>query len=81
MNREPIPPQTPRSDVLGRLKRERWHAADAGETDLVAHIDRQIELLSAAGSAVAPTRETTAEPQRQTTARTNQKGTRRVAAR
>ena len=81
MEREPIPPHTPRSDVLGRLKRERWHAANAGETGLVAEIDRKIERLSAAGTATAPTRETAARsPQRATAARTKTKGPRRGSA-
>lgn len=81
MSCEPIPPHTPRSDVLGRLKRERWFAADAGETAEVARIDREIKRLSAAGTAVAPTHETAATTTRQTSARSTKKGTRRVAAR
>lgn len=93
MSREPIPPQTPRSDVLGRLKRERWIAADAGETARVEQLDRQIQQLSAAGTSTAPVCETAASsPPRETAARTakpkpkpkpNQtpKGNRRVSAR
>ena len=87
MEREPIPPHTPRSDVLGRLKRDRWIAADAKETAEVARIDRQIERLSAAGTPTAPTRETAAAaPPRATATRTDPKpkptkGQRRVAAR
>lgn len=86
MDREPIPPQTPRSDVLGRLRRERWFAADAGETAEVARIDREIQRLSAAGTAIAPARETAAAPteRRQVAARTKttpKKGTRRASAR
>ena len=69
MNREPIPPATPRSDVLGRLRRERWHAADAGETSLVAEIDRKILRLSAANTATTPARETAAAPKRAVAAR------------
>lgn len=86
MEREPIPPQPSRADALGQLRRERWHAADAGETARVAEIDRQIERLSAAGTPTAPTRETTASTQpRATAARTDPKpkqtkGQRRVAA-
>lgn len=95
MNREPIPPQTPRSDVLGRLKRERWLAQDAGETERVKQIDGQIQKLSAGGTSTAPTRETAASsPPRETAARTAKpkpnpkpkptspsKGNRRVSAR
>lgn len=86
MDRESIPPQTPRSDVLGQLRRERWFAADAGETARVAQLDREIQRLSAAGTAVAPTRETAAAPaeRRQVAARTKttpKKGPRRAAAR
>lgn len=86
MDREPIPPQTPRSDVLGQLCRERWFAADSGEAALVAQIDREIRRLSAAGTAVAPTRETAAAPteRRQAAARTKttpKKGPRRASAR
>lgn len=84
----PIPPQPSRADALGRLRVERWHAADAGEIARVAEIDRQIERLSAAGTPTAPTRETAASTQpRATTARTNQKskstpkGSPRVSAR
>jgi hypothetical protein len=47
MDREPIPPETSRADVLGRLRRERWHAQNAGETARVADIDAQIVRLSA----------------------------------
>lgn len=81
MDRIPCPPQTPRSNLLGQLSRERWFAADAGETSRVAQLDREIERLSAAGTAVAPTRETAAAPARQTSARINKKGPRRAAAR
>lgn len=81
MDREPIPPEASRADVLGRLKRERWHATDAGEAGLVAEIDRKIQRLSAANTATAPTRETAAMPQRATAARTTKKENRRVAAR
>lgn len=81
MNREPIGPTPCRADVLGQLRRERWFAKDAKETARVAEIDRRIEQLSAAGTAVPPTRETAAAPQRQSTARTNKKENRRVAAR
>jgi hypothetical protein len=77
---EPVPPVVPRSDALGTLKRERWFATDAGETERVAQIDAQIARLSAASSATTPLRETTAAtaPARRNTARTNPKGSRRV---
>ena len=80
---EPIPPTPSRADALGQLRRERWFAVDAGETARVAQIDREIGRLAAAGTAVAPTRETAAvAPARQTAARTStRKGQRRVAAR
>jgi len=54
-----IPPETSRQDALGRLRTERWHAADAGESSRVAEIDREIERLSAASSPTPPQRETT----------------------
>lgn len=57
--REPLPPAASRQDALGQLRRERWFAQDAGETALVAEIDRKIERLSAASSPVPPGRETT----------------------
>lgn len=57
--REPLPPATSRQDALGRLRRERWFAEDAGERELVAEFDRKIEQLSAASSPVPPGRETT----------------------
>lgn len=74
---DPIPPETSRADALGRLRRERWFAADAGETARVEQIDAQIEQLSAAGTAVSPLRETAAAepPKRQTAARTTPKPT------
>lgn len=83
MNREPIPPIPSRADVFGQLRRERWFAADAGETARVEQIDREIERLSAAGTAVAPTRETAAVAPSRTSAtrNTTTKGQRRVAAR
>lgn len=87
MDRTPCPPQIPRSDVLGRLRRERWFAADAGEAARVEQLDREIERLSAAGTAVAPTRETAASTTpRATAARTDPKpkptkGARRGSAR
>lgn len=55
----PIPPETSRQDALGRLRRERWHAQDAGELGLVAEIDLKIQRLSAASSPTPPRRETT----------------------
>lgn len=74
MSREPIPPVTSRGDALGRLQRERWIAQDAGETALVADLDRRIQQLSASGTPTAPARETAASTQpRATAARTNQK--------
>jgi hypothetical protein len=60
MVRDPIPPPASRQDVLGQLRREKWLAEDIGETARVAELDRQIERLSAAGTATAPTRETAA---------------------
>ena len=60
MERTPIGPTPARADALGQLKRERWFAADAGETAAVARLDREIERLSAAGTATAPARETAA---------------------
>lgn len=85
MNREPIPPTPSRADALGRLKLERWHANNAKEYGRVAEIDRQIQELSAAGTATAPARETAAATTpRATAARTKPKptkGTPRVSAR
>jgi hypothetical protein len=85
VTREPVPPDVPRTDVLGRLKRERWFAADADETARVAQIDAQIARLSAANTATPPTRETTAaapaateNTARRPAARTNPRGDRRV---
>lgn len=57
--RQPLPPPASRQDALGQLRRERWFAQDAGESDLVAELDRKIERLSAANSPVPPGRETT----------------------
>ena len=62
MTTEPVPPVVPRSDVLGTLRRERWFAADAGETARVELLDARIARLSAANTATAPTRETTGRP-------------------
>lgn len=74
MNREPYPPAASRGDALGQLRRERWLAQDAGEVERVQQLDRQIQQLSAAGTATAPTRETAASTQpRATAARTNTK--------
>jgi hypothetical protein len=87
VERTPIGPTPSRADVLGQLRRERWFAADAKETARVEQLDREIERLSAAGTATAPTRETAASTtQHATTARTakpnpNLKGNRRVSAR
>lgn len=85
MDREPIPPAAARADLLGQLRRERWHARNAGELRRVAEIDAQIVRLSADNSAAPPTRETTAAAPAtaQTTARTNapKKGHRNVAGR
>lgn len=64
--RRPIPPEPSRQDALGRLRRERWHAQDAGELGRVAEIDREIERLSAANSPVSPRRETIAAKRPQT---------------
>jgi hypothetical protein len=55
----PIPPAASRGDALGQLARERWHAAQAGETARVAQLDAEIARLSAANSSVPPGRETT----------------------
>jgi len=57
--RAPIPPEPSRQDALGRLKRERWHAQQAGELGRVAEIDRQIADLSARNAPASPRRETT----------------------
>jgi len=57
--RAPIPPETSRQDALGRLRRERWHAQDAGELGRVEEIDREIKRLSASSSPTPPARETT----------------------
>lgn len=85
MDRTPIPPPASRGDALGQLRRERWFADDAGETARVAEIDRQIQKLSAANSATAPTRETAAQAAPRTTAertsQTSKKGARRGSAR
>lgn len=81
MERTPIGPTPARADVLGQLKRERWHAANAKETVRVEQLDREIERLSAAGTATAPTRETAAAPRQHTAARTDKKENRRVPAR
>lgn len=88
MDREPYPPAASRGDALGQLRRERWLAQNAGETERVQQLDRQIEQLSAAGTPTAPTRETAASTQpRATAARTDPqpkptvKGTRRGSAR
>lgn len=74
MSREPYPPAASRGDALGQLQQERWLAQDAGETERVKQLDREIERLSAAGTATAPARETAgSKPPRATIARTNQK--------
>jgi hypothetical protein len=73
--REPIPPQVPRSDALGRLRRERWFAQDTGDLGRVAEIDRQIAELSASSTPVPPGRETTsaAVPRRERSATTRKR--------
>lgn len=58
-DREPIPPPASRQDVLGRLKRERWHANQAGATRRVRELDAEIERLSAQNAPRPPARETT----------------------
>lgn len=77
-DRRAIPPEPSRQDVFGRLKRERWHAENAGELARVAEIDRQIARFSAQNSPVQPGRETTtsATPQerRATTPKRNRHG-------
>ena len=60
MTAVPIPPEPSRGDVLGRLRRERWLAADAREYGRVAELDAQIAKLSAASAPRAPSRETAA---------------------
>ena len=60
MDTTPIPPPASRQDALGQLRRERWHAQQAGESGRVAEIDHQIEQLSARSTPVSPQRETTA---------------------
>lgn len=84
MDRPPIPPAPSRADALGQLQRERWFAADAGESARVAELDRRIEQLSASNTAAAPARETAAAKRRGTAARTKPKPTKgagRVSAR
>lgn len=56
---EPIPPAASRGDALGQLRRERWHAQQAGETARVTQLDAEIRRLSAANSPADPARETT----------------------
>lgn len=82
---EPLGPEPSRADVLGRLRRERWFAENAGEHARVAEIDAQILRLSAAGSPSSPLRETAADApvRRERAARTStkpaaKKGTARV---
>lgn len=58
-HREPIPPPASRQDALGQLRRERWFAQDAGESERVAELDRQIAQLSARNAPRPPGRETT----------------------
>ena len=67
MSIDPIPPEPSRQDALGQLRRERWHAQQAGETARVAEIDQQIERLSARNTSASPRRETTsaATPRRE----------------
>ncbi len=57
---EPVPPQVPRSDALGRLKRELWLAKDTGETDRAQQLQEQIDALSARSTSTSPQRETAA---------------------
>jgi RNA processing factor Prp31 len=68
---EPVPPTASRADALGRLRRELWHAHDAGETQLAAQLQQRIARLSADSSATSPQRETTAaqQPRRETNSR------------
>lgn len=73
--REPIPDAATRGDALGNLRRERWHARQAGETARVAELDAQILRLSATNSPANPARETTSattpRERRATTPRSN----------
>lgn len=80
--REPIPPAPSRQDVLGRLRTERWHAQQAGETARVAQLDAQIQRLSAANNPQPPARETTSAtpPVREATAATRPRTTRKGSA-
>lgn len=74
-HRDPIPPPCPRSDVLGRLHRERWFAQDVGDLARMAEIDRQIAALSANSTPAQPGRETTstANPHRERSATTRKR--------
>lgn len=56
---EPIPAAANRGDALGNLRRERWHAQQAGESTRVAQLDAKIRRISAANSPADPARETT----------------------
>ncbi len=60
MSQDPAPPPASRQDALGRLRTERWHAQNNGETGRVAELDEDIARLSARNSATSPQRESTA---------------------
>ncbi|WP_034088854.1 hypothetical protein [Streptacidiphilus albus] len=66
---EPFPPQVPRSDALGRLRRELRLAQDVGETRLAQDLQNRIDRLCARSTSTSPQRETTAAatPRRETT--------------
>lgn len=55
-----LPAAASRGDVPGTLKRERWHAADAGEWQRGRQIDNQLAQLTAQSTSTNPQRETTA---------------------
>ncbi|MDH6134653.1 3-oxoacyl-ACP reductase-like protein [Kitasatospora sp. MAA4] len=63
----PVPPAAPRTDPVARLRREVWHATNAGEHALAARLQHQLDTLSS-----PPQPETTAAapPRRETTSRT-----------
>ena len=72
---QPCPPPTSRQDALGRLRIERWHAQQAGETARVAEIDAQIDRLSARSTPACPHRETTSAAAPRTERRTTRRTT------
>jgi hypothetical protein len=63
----PVPPQAPRTDAAGRLRREIWHARNVGEHALADELQARLNALP-----TSPQPETTAAapPARETTSRT-----------